>query len=542
MPTHNFDNHNLVETRNKAPSPGWKIPRRIAGFLFLSLLFALVYTQFPLYSSNQNQYFLHGLATSGYGFLQKDWLANTADPTPVFSALVWLTESVFHTNIPFYFYYALLMGVYLYASLSIAAGVFNLRRTKSGIFLLLVLLLLAHSALLRFGFSRLIGAEWPYILEGGVAGQRILGTVLEPSVFGVFLTLSIALFLRKKPLMAVLSAVLAATIHPTYLLSAAALTAAYLWIMVSDAIHVPPQERPAEIRRLLLTGAAAFISVLPILGYVYLNFAAMPSASTTQAQDILAHYRIPHHAVVSAWFDTTTITQLCIVALGLFLVRKTRLFPIVLISTLTAIALTLTQIALNSDSLALIFPWRISIYIVPLASVAILGRIVAWLVERPALQKDTIPNALRLAGGMLVAGLLLAGIARSYLDFSNQRKQPERPMMAFVESIRASDQVFLIPVKMENFRLVTGAPVFIDDKSIPYRADDVLEWYRRNLVAKDFYRNPNCDTLGSLRVEGITHIVMPKNGSLDGCPNVEMLYRDDFYIVYSIVPGADPSE
>src|SRR5437867_1808576 len=62
--------------------------RAAAAFLFWACVFAAVYCQAPLYYSNQNQYFLHGLADAGVGFLGDDWLANTKDPTPVFSLLV----------------------------------------------------------------------------------------------------------------------------------------------------------------------------------------------------------------------------------------------------------------------------------------------------------------------------------------------------------------------------------------------------------------------------------------------------------------------
>ena len=57
-------------------------------FISWAFVFAVIYAQSPLYTSNQNQYFIHGLASAGYGYLQQDWLANTLDPTPVFSFLV----------------------------------------------------------------------------------------------------------------------------------------------------------------------------------------------------------------------------------------------------------------------------------------------------------------------------------------------------------------------------------------------------------------------------------------------------------------------
>ena len=80
--------------------------------LAAGVLFAVAHTQSPLYYSNQNQYFLHGLAAAGYGHLSDDWLANTADPTPVFSAFVtasyrslgeWPFQAVFFLALVGYF-------------------------------------------------------------------------------------------------------------------------------------------------------------------------------------------------------------------------------------------------------------------------------------------------------------------------------------------------------------------------------------------------------------------------------------------------------
>src|SRR5579875_2199367 len=87
-------------------------------FLFWSLLFGLAYTQPPLYYSNQNQYFLHGLAQSGHGFLNEDWLANTADPTPLFSALVAFTARYLSDSF-FYIYAILLIVIYFQALIGI---------------------------------------------------------------------------------------------------------------------------------------------------------------------------------------------------------------------------------------------------------------------------------------------------------------------------------------------------------------------------------------------------------------------------------------
>src|SRR6185437_10945384 len=92
--------------------------RRVIAFVFWTLLFGIAYTQPRLYYSNQNQYFLHGLAWGGLGNLHDDWLANTADPVPNFSALIAFTYRYLHESF-FYIYFILLLGIYLHALVGI---------------------------------------------------------------------------------------------------------------------------------------------------------------------------------------------------------------------------------------------------------------------------------------------------------------------------------------------------------------------------------------------------------------------------------------
>jgi hypothetical protein len=70
---------------------------RLAGlgsFLGWSLIFKVVYAQSLLYTSNQNVYFLHELSKVGFGYLNRDWTANTPEAMPVFSWLVYLKLSL----------------------------------------------------------------------------------------------------------------------------------------------------------------------------------------------------------------------------------------------------------------------------------------------------------------------------------------------------------------------------------------------------------------------------------------------------------------
>jgi hypothetical protein len=70
----------------------------LATFFGWSLIFRVIYVQSPLYTSNQNVYFLHGLAKAGFGYLNRAWTANTPEAMPVFSWLVYLTLSLFRRS------------------------------------------------------------------------------------------------------------------------------------------------------------------------------------------------------------------------------------------------------------------------------------------------------------------------------------------------------------------------------------------------------------------------------------------------------------
>ena len=96
------------------------------------------------------------------------------------------------------------------------------------------------------------------------------GPVLEPSVFGVLLLLSVHL----ASLGRYTQTALAATIHPTYLLSAGLLIFAYLIVQWSQGAR----------RQALKTAGLALLLVLPILVYTASQFATPSAASLRQAQ------------------------------------------------------------------------------------------------------------------------------------------------------------------------------------------------------------------------------------------------------------------
>jgi hypothetical protein len=143
-----------------------------------------------------------------------------------------------------------------------------------------------HSAALRFFLSRAVGPGWEYALEGGVAGQRLLGPVLQPSSFGVLLVVSVAEFLRQRPRRAAAWAAAAATVHPTYLLSSGILVLTFVLLTL---------RRPGGARRALATALTAALLSAPIAAYTYLQFRPSGPDWFAMAQSILVS--ASHHAL-----------------------------------------------------------------------------------------------------------------------------------------------------------------------------------------------------------------------------------------------------
>jgi hypothetical protein len=72
--------------------------------------------------------------------------------------------------------------------------------------------------------------DYPWFFQAGVAGQYILGFGLQPSVAGVFLVVSIAAYVKDHRWRAMVWASLAGILHGTYLLPAAMLILAYMFL------------------------------------------------------------------------------------------------------------------------------------------------------------------------------------------------------------------------------------------------------------------------------------------------------------------------
>ena len=502
----------------------------LVSFLAWSLVFGVIYAQSPLYSNNQNTYFLHGLAKAGYGYLSNDWTATRQETMPVFSWLVYFSYMIFHSKVPFYIYYALLMGVYLYSMYDIMDLVFNLRKSKARTLLFLALFLAAHSAAMRFGLSRLVASESTFLLEGGVAGQRILGQVFQPSVFGVLLVLSISLFLRKKPFWSLVPIAVAVCFHPVYLLGGALLTIAYMW----DIFHTEH-----SVKRPLLLGIVSLVLVAPALAYTIYMFSNPDPKLAQQALDVLVNFRNPQHALITSWLNWTVPVQALVLLGGLFVIRKTKLFTILLIVTAGVLVLTVFQAVTGNEWLAMIFPWRVSVLLVPMGTTILIAFGVTKFMDRMKSPLQ-VERWVSLVSVLAIAGMIIIGAIRFQIESARQLENPALAMMNYVAAHKSPGDLYMVPSKMEEFRLITGAPILVDFKSTPDRDADVMEWYQRLQLISWFYNgNPDpCQALKDVVVRyGVTHAVVEKGDTGTVCKSLPIVYKDAYYRIYALSPN-----
>ncbi|MCI0684105.1 MAG: hypothetical protein L0Y71_18505 [Gemmataceae bacterium] len=540
----------LAEPTHEA-SPSW--PRRAGAFLLWSALFGLAYTQAALYYSNQNQYFLHGLADAGRGEFAGDWLANTRDPTPVFSTFVafvggWLDERLF------YVIYVLLLGLYLHSLRGIADRVAPLG--PSGRLLLATLLVALHAGITRLASAHLLGVDYPWYFQTGVAGQYLLGFGLQPSVFGVFLLASILAFLQDRPWAAATWAALAAVMHATYLPAAGMLVLAYVMLLWSDR----------RVKQGWSIGLWALLLVAPIVAYSLVQFAPISPETFAESQRILAHVRIPHHAEPERWFDGIALAQVLWIVAAIGLAWGTRLVTILAIVFALSLVLTVLQVVTGNDTLALLFPWRTSAVLMPVATTIILARLVQTWDRTPILSKSDFPQADR--SGVLSYALLTicvaGGLAIMHFGWGFRTTPAELPLLEYIKANKAAGDTYLIPVELpkpgrgaastnftpaprrsgngkliaidlQRFRLFTGAPLYVDFKSIPYQDIEVLEWLRRMLWAKEMYARAMwvAEQGQQLERERITHVVAPADRPLHGRA-LDLVYEDESYRLYRV--------
>ena len=512
--------------------------------VLLAVAFAAAHTQSPLFYSNQNQYLLHGAALAGEGYLANDWLATTRDPTPLFSLVVAGAYSV-HPWLLQPAYFALLM-TYFVAVRWLVAAVPGFPDTRAARVTFATLFIATHAAILRWLSVEAAGVDYPWYFQVGVAAQYLLGPGIQPSAFGVLLVFAVGAFAHGRTTLACALAAGACWFHSTYLLPAGLLVAGFVFAL----------NRDGRTRTGVVAGAVALVVVVPVIAYTVWRFSPFEECSQ-EALYLLANVRIPHHCLPSRWFDLISGLQLAWIALGLLLVRGTGFGRALAFAALGSALLTGLQLIVRSDSLALAFPWRISVLLVPVATAIIVAKLLVYAPPGKWAELAAIVGLFAtVAGGVVViaCGLGYRTVdEREFYDHVRATAKPDDVYLiptdfpkvgsgrgavsnTFKPPPRAKEGTNQIPVDLQRFRLATGARLYVDFKSVPYAADEVKEWRRRMTLAVDFYAKSVRDNefYEVLKREGITHVVAPQSRPFVASFLEEEVYSDPAYIVYRV--------
>lgn len=514
----------------------------------IAILFGLAYTQSPLYEGNQNTKFLHGLARAGTGNLQDDWLANTADPLPAFSSLVAITARI-NPNL-FYLEYFIMFGIYVFSLWGILTHLFNAQKNLTKQALFLGLIFLYHAQYILWRVNKGYGIDLS-LLHNGVALQYLLGPEFQTNVFGVLLLLSIYLFLQRRTIWAMILIGVAAIFHPAYLLSGALLTIAYGLILFWENLRVSQAEQklsPAVIwqaaRQPVFLSAITLVLVLPIIIYNQTALAATSPETYEQAMRLLIYERIPHHSLPEVWLGGSAYLQIGLILVGMLVARKSRLGAIMLVLFSGAALFTLVQMFTGSLTLAAIAPWRVSVLLVPLATAIILAGLASLAVDLLRLDQRWLRPAVMVGVLLLMGALAYSGFKLQQTYGTSFRDKRVTDMMDYVSKNKQPGELYMIPPKepdLNNFRLYTGAPTFINWKSHPYKDTDVLEWYHRVQISLDFYdaqyADPDraCILLDEIVQQyGVTDVVVKRKDAVLNCEFVHPTYVETKFTMFSI--------
>jgi hypothetical protein len=245
------------------------------------------------------------------------------------------------------------------------------------------------------------------------------------------------------------------------------------------------------------------------------------------------------------------------VAIGLVLLQRSPLRVVLIIAAAAGLLLTLIQYRIGGHTFALMFPWRISAVLVPIATAVILARLVTCL-------PDT--RAVTIVSAVIISGLAASGAWIMAAGIGYGTDKSEEVLFNYVRMNASANDVYLlpvnvpaigkgrgtasttfttpprpipganlIPVDLQRFRLVTGAPIYVDFKSVPYQDTEVIEWHLRMRRCEMWYAG-DWSVLGrvqELRDANITHVVTPASNPID-VDWLQKLHSDEAYILYRI--------
>ncbi len=478
----------------------------------------------PLYTNNQNSYFFHGLARANHGHLEEDFLFSTQDPFPLFSSIV---EFVHTSSIDLLFFvlHSALLIIYFLSLSNISKLGIGRQRNIVPYLLISFLLILVHSAASGFLSKVLFGMDLSRIFYDGVAGQTLVNAELQPSTFGVLCITAIFFYTKRMKYISVCLIAISSYIHASYVLVG-------FIIIFAFVLHTYVRRR--STRDALQMGLVAGVLIgLPALWH-YWRFKPDDLATLKSATEILVLHRMPHHALVSSWLGISTLVKVGMCVIAIYLTRKNTLGFLLSFLLFAGLVLSCIQYITDNYQFALLFPWRISVVLIPISLSVILGGIARLSFQKFFAFHFEFNRISKFFLVSLIAACAITGGIYTFLRTEKVANMPYQPAFSFAKSSAKSGHLYMIPPNMINFRLSTGIPVFTDGKTHPFKASETIEWFSRLESVSTFYSasQVNCDTLKTILVDnGITHTLVELDSAIIECGLGSVAFKDENYLI-----------
>jgi len=119
----------------------------------------------------------------------------------------------------------------------------------------------------------------------------------------------------------------------------------------------------------------AACGLLIVAGVQLVRLSPSNPASFDAAQFIIVEHRIPHHALPTVWFNGYSVVRLIVILTAFYVLRNSRLLLILGIPFAGGLIVTLFQMLSGNLSLALLQPWRVSVFLVPICAAILLAKL-----------------------------------------------------------------------------------------------------------------------------------------------------------------------
>ncbi|MFC2175524.1 hypothetical protein ACFLR1_00965, partial [Bacteroidota bacterium] len=492
-------------------------------------------------------------------------------PFPLFSFLIYIIWAFLHPMVT-YVVYGLLNAIYTFSVFGIADSLINVYSKKSRLLLFSTMFFFVHANELWSSFLGLLsGLELAWVWDSGITEQGVLRGYLQPSVFGVFLILSLYFFLKKSVEGTFLALAVAAIFHANYVLIGGLMGAFYFSYFY----------KTAERKQLFIWVAVSTIAVLPYLIYIVLQF--IPEVSEgTKVLDNAVLTTMPNnpHLDLKNWYTPKTFLQIIVLVAALISFRKTLFGKALLAFSVVGVVLSIAAFAVDSTVLMSLNPWRISVAIIPLASVMLLWKlltskhgekiflsmllfsgigvlslIVFRLFGNAAFLSGwktattiallvglfATPFIIRIKGYekaktalhlLLIITLFISGTFGVTMDLKFRNATNEHPMMSFMQRQKDSANLCIIPTEMSDFRLATNCAV-VADKNLVY-GKGLAKQLERIAAAENFYAiNWTNETaiLDFLDTYHANRLIVPASKKLPPLHQITNLYNDKHFVI-----------